>query len=57
MVGSWFLKWGYPNSWMAYFMDNLSKMDDNWAKTHGIFSETTSDLKSSFLGEIISPWK
>ena len=23
-----FLKWGYPNSWMVYFMENPTKMDD-----------------------------
>ena len=23
-----FLKWGYPNSWMVYFMENPIKVDD-----------------------------
>ena len=22
--------WGYPHSWMVYFMDNPTKMDDDW---------------------------
>jgi hypothetical protein len=22
------VKWGYPNSWMVYFMENPTKMDD-----------------------------
>ena len=25
-----FCKWGYPHSWMVYFMENPIKMDDNW---------------------------
>ena len=22
--------WGYPNSWMVYFMENTTRMDDDW---------------------------
>ena len=25
-----FHKYGYPNSWMVYFMENPTKMDENW---------------------------
>ena len=29
-----FLKWGYPNSWMVYFMKTPIKSDDNWGYPH-----------------------
>ena len=25
-----FLKYGYPNSWMVYFIEHPTKMDDDW---------------------------
>jgi hypothetical protein len=28
------LEWGYPNSWMVYFMENLIKMDDDWGYSY-----------------------
>ena len=29
-----FLKWGYPNRWMVYFMDNPIQLDDDWGYPH-----------------------
>ena len=45
-----FHKWGYPNSWMVYFMDNLLEMDDlglPWLWKHMLTSQTTQHFHRS----------